>query len=194
MQPSTPQFDPEKHTKVFRGLSLATAEEGDIDYDENATDYHDGCRICGVEGPSDHTTGMHWTDTEKIGRKFARGHNTVRGNPGKLYEGFVDKADIMSKEEVNEENIPRFIGPAQGIYGDKKMSIAELHGITHLAEDPPRYMNMNNENEVPVRPGSTVNVTKTTDFIPTEANPRKHHKVIVKHPKPIAMTIKRGSR
>jgi hypothetical protein len=188
MQPETPQFDPEKHTKIFRGLSLATGYESDVSYNPNATKYHDGCRICGLEHPSDHTTGMHWSDTKAIASKFAEGFNTEQENPGKLYEGFVDKSDVMSKEEVNKKNISKFSGIAQRIYGNQQISIAELHGINDLAEDPPKYTS--EEREVPVRPGSTVYVTKTTDFVPTEKNPRKYHKIIVNHPRPRAMTIK----
>jgi len=188
MQPEVPQFDPKKHVKVFRGLSLATGFETDVNYNPDATDYHDGCRICGVESPSDHTTGMHWTDTKAIASKFATGFNTELENPGKLYEGFVDKSDVMSKEEVYNKNIPKFSGLAQRIYGDQPISIAQLHGINDLAEDSTKYTNP--EREVPLRAGAKAYVTKTTDFIPTEENPRKHHKVIVKHPKPIEMTIK----
>ena len=203
MQPEVPQFDPEKHVKVFRGLTLAIPLGDESNgSDNNVTDYHDGCRICGTEGPSDHSTGMHWSTTESTAKNFATARQIAgfskerKKTSGKLYEGFVNKDNVMSREEIDEENIPKYEGITQKIYGDPKTSIAKLHQIKHLADDPkPRnsagaiILNAV-ENEVPVRPGSTVNVTKTTDFVPSEKNPRKHHKIIVKHPRPIPMTIK----
>jgi len=176
MNIDTPQFDPTKHAKVFRGVSLATGNEGDVNYSPNTTDYSDGCRICGKENPSNHTTGMHWSDTQSIASRFAEGSNTVQGNPGKIYEGFTEKSNVMSRQELDETGTAR------------------THGIIHLSDDPPKDSNADDEREVPLRPGSTVYVTKTTDSIPTEKNPRKHHKIIVRHPKPIKVTIKRGKQ
>jgi hypothetical protein len=165
VHPNIPQFNSTKHLTVFRGVDRHKKDS------QGGYVWGGSCPACSKDVVHPDTnitsTGMHWSTTGSGGYLEDQ---DLRTQDSRLYEGFTDKKNVLSRKDIDQAPYDR-------------------HGIVHLEGEPEKNgQPFGNESETPLKYGSIVHITKTTHLIRSDANPGGYP-IVVTHATPIPMVV-----